>query len=266
VSRPRISLGSAAALALVALGVAGCGFSGGGDAGKAESLLQRSSLAEKSVRSQTFTMNMIMQSGSAGQGLTIQLSGGSYQHGARKGDTYMTMDIGTPVGAAGGVPKSLLFVQRGGTTTIQYGATRRVVPSGQASGQPTSQLAAGVAGIDFGSLVKDVTVRDGESLNGEVVTKIVGTLDTSALVRASFLQAAAQSRQSIAGIDPSVFSSIGDHVSGARVVLYVSDRTGLVMSALVDLTLKAGGSAGDIGFSLRYSRTSVDAPVSFPQL
>jgi hypothetical protein len=249
----------------LALALAGCG--GGSDAAKAKDVLARAQLAEKNVVSQSYLMQLSIADNA--NSATIAIQGGGYEKGPLAGDQYFSINAtGLPAEqGSSSTPLSVDFVKKGATVTVQVGGNRTTIPAEQATSQPSGQVASQLAGLDLARYVTSVQVKDGETLNGELVTKLVGVLDTAALVNGVGRLSSLSSNPDLPSDLVSTLQNLGSHLGSTRAVLYVSDRSGLVMSALIDLAIKPEpGASGPLSLELSYARTGVNQPVAFPQL
>ena len=233
--------------------LAGCS---GADALKAQQLLKEAQQAQQTVSSETFSAHLSVAV--KGQQFQLQLSGGGYQRGASAGDMYVDMRLSAPVG----LPFSTMRVAKvGGSEWLELDGRRLAVPPTVPSTVPSTTAQGGTANpalvaLDFTRYVKDVKVGGGQVLNGRAVTKIVGVLDTVSLLNAfakldGLSQATGTSMPSFAG-----------HVSDTRVVVYLDDRTHMLVAALADL--KFHTSDGDPTMHLDLAITGVNKPVALP--
>ena len=106
--------------------------------------------------------------------------------------------------------------------------------------------------FDFTRYVKDVQVQGGQVLGGKPVTKIVGILDTAALIQG---MAKLGSVAGSAGL-PALGGKVGD----TRVVIFVDDATHLLVAALADVALSS--DSGDAKLHVDLAISGVDRPVA----
>ena len=223
----------------------------GADALQAEQLLQAANRAQSSISSETFSAHLSIEA--KGQQMSLVLSGGGYAKGPRAGDMVMEMKISAPsLGAA--LPfDSIEIAKVGSSAWMTMGGKRVDLPAGSiasATGGNSDPLGA----FDITKYVKDVRVDGGQILDGKSVTKITGVLDTASLV---------QRLASLGGASAAAgLPSLDGHVSDTRVVVYVDDQTHLLVAALADFSLHAGGET--VTMHLDVAVTGVNQPVALP--
>jgi hypothetical protein len=220
--------------------VAGCS---GADAGRAELLLAQAQDAQKAVSSETFAMHVTVEAKDLKGALT--LNGGAYLKGARAGDMVMDVKLSAPVA----LPFDTIRVAKVGPSAwMEMNGERTDLPASTGATMQSSALGA----FDFTRYVKDVKVEGGQLLEGKHVTKIIGILDTSALLQG---MAKLGNVAGSAGL-PELGGKIGD----TRVVIYVDDTTHLLVAALADVTMNGG--SGNVRLHLDLAISGVDRPVA----
>jgi hypothetical protein len=220
--------------------VAGCS---GADAGRAQLLLRQAQDAQKSVSSESFNAHLTVAAN--GQNVEIALSGGGYLKGNRAGDMIMDVKVSAPIA----LPYDTIRVAKVGRSAwMEMNGKRTDLPASAG----TTTRSATLGALDFTRYVKNVKVQGGQLLGGKPVTKIVGILDTTSLLKGI------AKLGSIAGGSPvpNVEGKVGD----TRVVIFVDDATHLLVAALADLAFK--GATGDVKLHLDLAISSVDRPVA----
>jgi hypothetical protein len=229
-----------ALLLLTAAAVAaGCS---GADAEEAQALLAQSNAAFAEVRSATFTARMSLAGGP--QELSMTMSGGGYAHGRRAGDFYV-LATSDNLGF-----QDLVLVSRSGRVAMSVdGHPIGEVPLPNATADNPLQL------VDFSQYVKDVDVEHGKLIDGELMTKLTGVIDTAGLAKGVLANVTGAGGD---GLDLS--KSLGD----TRIVLYLSEATHLPMRGLVDVRMDVAGQK--IAMHLDFAYTSYDQRVEFPRV
>ena len=228
--------------------LAGCS---GAEALEAQQLLQQAQQAQQSLTSETFTAKLTIEA--EGQSFAVKLTGGGYSKGRHAGDMFidmsMTGSMPLPVPAT-----TLRVVKRGTTMSMRFGDQRFTLPATQALGASGTAKANPLAGFDIARYVKDVKVEGGQTLDGKLVTKLSGVLDTASLIGdVAKLSALAQGASV-----PSLDGKVGD----TRVIAFVDDTTHLMVAALADVT--AHGDGMDAKIHLDFGLTSVNKRVHIP--
>jgi hypothetical protein len=227
--------------------LAGCS---GADALEAQQLLQQAQQAQQGLTSETFTAKLMVEA--QGQSFAVKLTGGGYSKGPHAGDMFIDMSLNgsTPLPLPA---TSFRIVKRGTTMSMRFGDQRLTLPATQALGASGAAKANPLAGFDIARYVKDVKVDGGQTLNGKLVTKISGVLDT-----ASLMEDVAKLGSLAQGKVPSLDGQIGD----TRVIAYIDDTTHLVVAALADVTAQGDGMNAKL--HLDYGLTSVNKRVQIP--
>jgi hypothetical protein len=201
----------------------------------AEAAHARLSSATYEVRV-TFTMD--------GQRMSLVMDGGGYFKGRRAGDQLLTMRTeGVPTL---GAVNMQLVVRRGHATMTMNG--RRMSLPVQATASAKRQYDWSNTMLDLTRYVKDVSVREGRVVNGEAGATLAGVIDTEALVKAvSKLDAFAQA----ASLDK-LAGNLGD----IHAAVFIAERTGLVRSAVIGMSMAAEGKKADIEVTYRLKSTN----------
>ncbi len=214
----------------------------GAEGKHAEALLQRATLAQDSVTSERFLLRAGIDVD--GQSMTMVMQGGAYLKGKQAGDFYVTV-------SGSGVPEisalDMTLTQRGNVAAIRSdGRTERMsVPAAEDQfGSPTDML-------EITRYVKSVSV-DETTLRGRPADRIVGTLDTQAMLKSG------------GSLVKELLDSAGVHVGDIRAMLLVPRDTHLVQVTLADLDVTAHGEKAHMHLSLSVS--DINKPVSIPQV
>jgi hypothetical protein len=173
----------------------------------------------------------------------MTMSGGGYARGKRAGDYYV---LATSDNLGFG---DLVLVSRSGRVSMSVDGR----PIGEA---PLPNTSAGnpIQLVDLSQYVKDVEVEHGKLIEGELMTKLTGVIDTAGLAKGALADVTGAGGD---GLDLS--KSLGD----TRVVLYLSDATHLPMRGLIDVPIDAGQK---IVMHLDFAYTSYDQRVEFPRV
>jgi hypothetical protein len=220
--------------------VAGCS---GADAGRAQLLLTQAQEAQKAVSSESFAMHVTIQA--KDQKADVSLNGGAYLKGARAGDMVMDMKLSAPVALPFG---TMRIAKVGPSAWMEMNGKRTDFPASTGATMQQSTLGA----FDFTRYVKDVKVQGGQVLQGKQVTKIVGILDTPALVKGMTKLGNVAGSAGLPGL--------GGKVGDTRVVIYIDDATHLVVAALADVTMDS--DSGSVKLHLDFAISDVDRPVA----
>lgn len=218
----------------------------GAQALQAQDLLQQANAAQQNLSSMTFTANLRVEAN--GQSFGMKLTGGGYAKGPHAGDVFVDLDMSQipSLPFAGG---HMVFAKRGSRMSMRIGNQTMALPATSSASTRANPLAA----FDIARYVKDVKVRGGQMLNGKPVTKIVGVLDTAALLE----QAAA-----LQGYAGQSLPDLDGKLSDTRVVGFVDDTTHLLVAALADVSVRSDGFAAKL--HMDYGLTSVNKPVAIP--
>jgi hypothetical protein len=218
---------------------AGCS---GADAQEAQALLVQSNAALAEIRSATFTARMSLTGGP--QDLSMTMSGGGYAHGRRAGDFYV-LATSDNLGF-----HDLVLVSRSGRVAMNVDGH----PIGEAP-LPNTTADNPLQLVDFSQHVKDVDVEHGKLIDGELMTKLTGVIDTAGLAKGALADVTGAGGD---GLDLS--KALGD----THVVLYLSETTHLPMRGLVDVPMDVAGEK--IAVHLDFAYTSYDQKVEFPRV
>jgi hypothetical protein len=221
----------------LATGVSGCA---GAEGKQAEALLQRAHEAQAAVRSERFVVRFEIEA--EGHKLTMAMQGGAYLKGPRAGDFSFAV-------TADGAPElnslDMTVVRHGGTATVSENGrtvTLSVPAVEQQFGSPTQFL-------ELERYVKSVSVDEAD-LAGRPADRIVGTLDTQALVA------------SAGGLATKALGSSGVHFGDTRAVLFIPRDTHLMEVMFADLDVHAGVHTAHMHISIATS--GYNKPVAIP--
>jgi hypothetical protein len=212
-----------------------------GDEGeRAQQLLARAEAAQARLSSATYEARMTFTMD--GQKMSLVMDGGGYFKGRRAGDQLLTMHTeGVPtLGAI-----NLQMLVRGGRATMTMNGRRFSLPVPATAKQ---QYDWSSTMLDLTRYVKDVSVREERVVNGELGATIAGVIDTEAIVKAaSKLDAFAQA----ANLDK-LAGNLGD----INAAVFVAQRTGLIRSAVLGMSMEAEGKKADIELTYRLKSTN----------
>ena len=224
----------------------------GADAQRATELIAESHAAQAAVRSATYDARVSVSQ--SGKTYTFVMTGGGYLRGPRAGDQILSMQgEGFPVAV-----NMSLAITRGRAFVRANGAWQSIGPAGQMT--DTSSNWAGLAG-QLTRYVKDVDVRENQVVAGERGTMVAGVVDTAGALEA--LSGLDAFSRGTGGASP-VFDEIRKRLSDMRVVLFISSRTHLVRTMVINLDVKLDD--GTAKLQMLYSLRSVNQPVSIPNL
>jgi hypothetical protein len=235
------------AVPFAVLVLAGC--SGGPDASRAQDLLVQADAAQARLSSVTYSGRMSFSV--AGQRFGFDFGGGAILKGRGAGDQWMQMR-GEGIPGAGSMDFSI--VRRGSRMTIRSQGQTQDVPVPPAL-QTANQAWGAFATSGLAGCVKKVDVAAGRKVNGEPVTRIAGVVDTLCAFEA--VNRVASVGQATPDLD-----QVRDFLGDARATLFVSDRSHLVIAAVLSLDVEAQGQK--MTFDVSYRLTSVNEPVRFP--
>jgi hypothetical protein len=235
-----------ALLALLLVFVGTATACSGKDAEEARALLEQSNAAFAQVRSATFRVQMTLSGGPEELRLSdsvITMKGGGYSRGKRAGDFYFVMT--SPEMPAGEV----VMVSRAGRVSMTLnGSPMGSFPAPDQTSNPI-QL------VDFARYVKEVTVEHDKLIDGQLMAKVSGTIDTAGLADGAL------SRVSGTGTPDLDYSkALGD----THLTLYLSEETHLPMRGLADMTIEVAGEK--IRMQLDFAYTSYNKSLRFPGL
>jgi hypothetical protein len=228
-------------LLVAAASAAGCS---GADAQEAQALLAQSDVAWADVSSATFSMRL--WTSGAPQDFSLTMSGGGYAKGKHAGDFYV---LATADNVGFG---DFTLVNRKGRLSMSVDGQRYATVAAPTSSSNPIQV------VDFTKYVKDVKVEHGKELDGQVMTKLTGVIDTGGVVDETLSSLGAVSQLGGGGVDLS--KVLGD----THVVLYISDVSHLPLRGLIDTPVTMAGTKVTLHMDFAY--TSVNEPVTFPGL
>jgi hypothetical protein len=234
---------------LAAVAAAGCASLPGTsaeDAAAAKETLERANAAMETIESLRFSM---VATGEAnGQQFSIRMQGGGYLKGKRSGDMALEGTIEAP-----GIPAMKLeLISRNGTMYVNMGGGWQSMP-GQAAGldggnDEGADIESALAGFDLTRYVRDVRVERHTTFLGEPVTKIVGTIDTQALIGGMLDQLGTN----LSALGPAAATEALEGLGDVHAELYVSEATDYLRAAHIALTLEQDGQTAsvDLTFTL----------------
>jgi hypothetical protein len=215
---------------------------------RAEQLLTRAQAAQARLSSATFDARMSFSL--EGQTFGLVLDGGGYLKGRRAGDAILRMRTeGVPSGAN----VNLQALVRSGQVSMSV--------NGRSFSMPVPATAQGQFDwsktvVDLARYVKEVRVHEGRVVNGERGATITGVIDTKELLQAL---AGLQPLAKAAGQPTPDLDDLMD-ISDIRAAVFVAERTGLIRSAVVSLTIKADGKKAKVDFTYRLKSTNTTVP------
>jgi hypothetical protein len=244
---------AALATTLTAALLAGC--SGGPDARTAQELLRQAQAEQLKLRSAGFVVNLNV--GVDGERFGATMDGAAETKGQRVGNMFMRMRVtGFPGLAQATQGFAMSMAKRGPRITITADGRTQTFDAGDERA-PNVDGIASLGSFDFASCVEQVDVEAGRNLNGEPATRIAGRIDTACVLKAAMKLSGAPAPT--AGFD---VGALAKHLDDVRVTLFVSERTKLLVGALVSTRFEAEGKHAD--FQLSYRLTRVNKPVHIP--
>jgi hypothetical protein len=234
---------------VAALVLAGC--AGGPNAQEAQSLLQRAQAEQLKLRSAAFSAELSVTAN--GQKFGLAMDGAAAMKNPRGGDMWLRM---TGSGMNGD-DFEMTVAKRGSRVTLTAQGQTQTFDAKDAAAPKLDTLGS-LGSFDFASCIKSVNVAEGRSLNGEPATRIAGTVDTGCVLKA------AGALSGVAGSSaPNVdFSELSKYVDDVRATLFVSERSHLLVGAVITTRFTAMGQSADV--QLRYRLTRVNQPLRFP--
>jgi hypothetical protein len=232
--------------------LAGC--SGGPEAHRADALLRVARAEQVKLQSAAYGLQMTIDF--EGQKLGVELDGAVQLAGAARGDHFLSARANMPadLGQAG---FEMQMAKRGRRVTMWMNGREQRFDTTSAN-VPDLDAWASFGSLDLASCVKNVDVRVGRNLNGEPATRIAGVLDSSCVLEAaSAFAGASQLAQ-----DPFGTAELAKHVDDVRATLFVSERTRLLIGAVLTTSIEAEGRSADV--RLVYRLKSVNKPLRFP--
>ena len=233
-----------AAPLLAILVLAGCA---GEQGQRAQQLLDRAQAAQARLSSMSYELRMTFSF--QGQKASLVVDGAGYLKGRRAGDQVMTMRMDGVPGFA--MNANMVLRGRRMTMTMNGRSFSTAVPAGAKQQYDWSGSVTELA-----RYVKEVRVHENRSANGERGSTVTGVIDTEGLLKAA---ARLQSWSQVSGAAAPDMSALAENVGDTRAALFVSSRTGLIRSAVINLSLEAGGQ--EIELDLTYRLKNVNRPV-----
>lgn len=237
-------------IVIAALVLAGC--AGGPDAQQAQALLQRAQAEQLKLRTAAFSAELSVTANGQKFGLAMD---GAAAMKAAGGDMWLRMTGN----GMGGEDFELKMSKRGSRVTVTaQGETQTF--NAQDAAAPKLDSLGSLGSFDFASCIKSVDVAEGRRINGEPATRIAGTVDTGCILKA------ASALGGVAGSSaPDVdFDELSKYVDDVHATLFVSERSRLLVGALVTTSISAMGQSADV--QIRYRLTRVNQPLRFPDL
>jgi hypothetical protein len=214
---------------------------------RAQELLQQAEAAQAELRSSTFDGSMSISF----EGTSIRM----LFNGATSGDGEW-LSLRT-TGIPNGGDLALQVLIRNGRVSVDMGDGWKPMPGAAAgSSAPSGTMSAG-AFQQLARHVKDVRVTEHQLIDGKTVTTIAGEIDTQGMVEAL------AKLGSLAEGGSFDLSDVGVDFGDIHTVLTIDERTRLLSSAFVELSLGAEGKRAEI--ELRYRLASANEPVELPQ-
>ncbi|HEX2293388.1 MAG TPA: hypothetical protein VHH55_08745 [Gaiellaceae bacterium] len=235
-----------AAPLLAVLVLAGCS---GEQGERAQALLTRAQTAQARLSSMGYEVRMTFSID--GQKAALVLDGGGYLKGRRAGDQLVTMRV---EGVPGMAATNVRMVLRG--RRMSFGLNGRqtslTVPV-----QSKAQYDLSGSVTELARYVKDVRVHENRVVNGERGATVTGVIDTEGLLKAAAkLQALTQA----SGTAAPDMSKLAEHVGDTRAALFIARRTGLIRSAVIGVSLEAGGKTVDLDLTYRLKHVNRAIP------
>lgn len=223
-----------AVLALAVLPLTACS---GEQGERAQQLLARAQAAQARLTSASFDarVTFVMD----GQRFSLVMDGGGYLKGPRAGDAIFSM-------RTDGVPGAGSFTMQGvvrrGQLSMSMNGQRFTLPATGAAATNQQFDWSGTM-LDVARYVKNVRVREDRVVNGERGATIAGVIDTKELLQAvskvdTFARAA-----NVDAFD----GKIGD----IHAAVFVAERTGLIRSAVITMSMQADGKKADLELTYR---------------
>ena len=236
-------------LVIAAVVLAGC--AGGPEAQQAQALLERAQAEQLKLRTAAFSAEFSVTAN--GKKFSFAMDGAAAMNKARAGNMWLRM-TGSGLG---GEDFEMTMSKRGSRVTVRAQGETQTFDAGDAAAPKLDSLSS-LGSFDFSSCIERVDVAEGRSLNGEPATRIVGTVDTACVLKA------ASALGGVAGSSaPNVdFDQLSKYVKDVQATLFVSERTHLLVGALVTTSISAMGQSADV--QIRYRLTRVNKPLKFP--
>jgi hypothetical protein len=217
------------------------------DEQRAAQLLTEVQAAQANMKSATIDARMVVSAG--GRQFTVYMKGGGYLKGPRAGDQHVSISMeGLPVP----VRAEVVTLRGRGYVRMNGSWQSFPLPAQTATSTWTNSLS------DLARYVKHVKVTENTVAAGVRGTTIAGDLDTAGLVRS---MAQMNAFSGATGSASPGADEIAKHVGDTHVVLFISNRTHLVRSAVMSFEIKGPQT---VKMELFISRTGVNRPVEIP--
>jgi hypothetical protein len=238
----------AAAVTFVLL-LVGCG---GAEGQRAQELLAQAEAASRQVSTASYELELSFAA--KGQSVRLELEGSGYLKGPRAGDQVARMR-GT--GPFGGVAFDFVVVGNQFHGGVNGRWQTVPIPAGQRN--PPQLGPEALAKLT--PYVKQVSVQEGQLVNGERIASVSGVLDTEGLVKA---MAGLDAFSGVVGQSGPDLAELAEHLGDVHAVLAISEETHLLRSAIIDLTVENEGEKIDV--QVIYRLKDVNKPVRLPRL
>ena len=212
---------------------------------QAQELLTQAETAQAQLRSSTFEGRIAMTAD--GQALDVAFNGAT----ARGGEWISMRTKGAPNGA----DLKMQLLVRNGRAWVNVDGRWQSMPLPTSAGGSTGTLNA-AAFQQLARHVKDVRVTEHQLIGGKPVTTIAGEIDTEGM-----LDALLDAGSFAEGLELDV-SKLGLEIGDISAVLSIDERTQLLDTATVSLSMAAQGKRATI--ELRYRLTGANTPVRLP--
>jgi hypothetical protein len=217
---------------------------------RAQELLQQAETAQVQLSSSTFEGAVAVDM----DGEAFKLLFNGKTSGA--GEWLSMQTVGAPAGA----DMTMQMLVRDGRAWVNADGRRQSAPlptvGGAGAGSGATLSAA--AFQQLARHVQDVRVSEHQLIGGKPVTTIAGEIDTEGMLE-SLADLGSSSLAEGFSLD---FSKLGIDIGDIRAVLTVDERTHLLDTATVTLSISAQGKRMQL--DLRYRLTSANEPVSLP--
>jgi hypothetical protein len=218
---------------------------------RAQELLQQAETAQAKLHSSTFEGAVAV----AMDGESFKLIFGGKSSGA--GEWFSMRTSGAPDGA----DMNMEMLVRNGRAWVNADGAWRSAPLPNLGGTGSTHGTGTLSAAAFQQLAKhvtDVRVSEHQLVGGKPVTTIAGEIDTEGMLE-SLTDLGSSSLAEGFSLD---FSKLGVEIGDIRAVLTVDERTHLLDTASVTLTISAQGKT--MHLELRYRLTSANEPVRLP--
>ena len=217
---------------------------------RAQELLQQAETAQAQLRSSTFEGAVAVDMN--GEAFKLLFDGKT----SGAGEWVSMQTVGAPDGAD---QKMQLLVHNGQAWVNADGRWQSTpMPPVGATGTGSGGTLSAAAFQQLARHVQDVRVKEHQLIGGKPVTTIAGEIDTEGMLE-SLTDLGSSSFAEGFSLD---FSKLGIDIGDIRAVLTVDERTQLLDTATVTLTISAQGKRMQL--DLRYRLTSANEPVTLP--